>query len=588
VQTAALVAVVVAATAGGGYALTRAFRDPDVEPGATRPKSGNGKIAFVSDRDGNKEIYVIDPDGSNLVRLTNHPGVDTDPTWSPDGSEIAFISDRSGNPEVHIMNADGSGTRRLTESRGLHPPPFPSSPDWSPDGSTIAFFAGTREELADCPPNCNVAVIYVVSSSETRSRDWTDLSNVEPAASIDPRYERFPSWSRDGKKIAFQSFETGFLHDDPPPHDPDGVFVFDADGRNRQGPLGAGSPVHIPKWSPTDDRLLLDAGRSIRVGWLRESGLHRTEEIASNESAIGQSTWSPDGTRIAYFAFQADDNRDVYVVYIEGGDHTNITNHPSDDFAPAWQPVPIGTPTVAPTATTAPTSPSPTLTTPAPQRQPGQKGFESSFGPLCGFSGTFGDFDGDGKQDRTAVAFPRTGEGCPAFPETGSWLVYVMWGSGASGAWPLGDCIHVCGVFGAADLDGDEADEFFLVVDAGAATVFLHVYELTVGERQKHPVDVAPPGAEGYPAKEPALFPYGGSVTHQDFITCNVGDGFHSLIATSAVLDQDLGEWNVHETILSLDRGAFTVVSSRDYQVTHDPSGDEPLPVPGDSCFALD
>ena len=51
--------------------------------------------------DDNYEIYVIDPDGSNLVRLTFDPGLDETPVWSPDGNKIAFASDRKGNLEVY-------------------------------------------------------------------------------------------------------------------------------------------------------------------------------------------------------------------------------------------------------------------------------------------------------------------------------------------------------------------------------------------------------------------------------------------------------------------------------------------------------
>src|SRR5207302_2193555 len=57
----------------------------------------NGKIAFVSDRDGNFEIYVMDADGSNQTRLTNNPAHDGEPAWSPDGAKIVFVSQRDGN-----------------------------------------------------------------------------------------------------------------------------------------------------------------------------------------------------------------------------------------------------------------------------------------------------------------------------------------------------------------------------------------------------------------------------------------------------------------------------------------------------------
>jgi TolB protein len=73
-------------------------------------------MAFVSDRDGNAEIYVMNADGSAQRRLTRDPASDADPVWSPDGQKIAFVNgagqlERSG---VYVMNADGSGQRRLT------------------------------------------------------------------------------------------------------------------------------------------------------------------------------------------------------------------------------------------------------------------------------------------------------------------------------------------------------------------------------------------------------------------------------------------------------------------------------------------
>ena len=75
-----------------------------------------GKIAFVSDRDGNWEIYAIENDSGNVIRLTENPADDWHPSWSPDGSKIAFSSDRDGNAEIYIMNADGSNVFKLTNN----------------------------------------------------------------------------------------------------------------------------------------------------------------------------------------------------------------------------------------------------------------------------------------------------------------------------------------------------------------------------------------------------------------------------------------------------------------------------------------
>ena len=91
-------------------------------------------ILFVSDRDGNYNLYVVDIDGADLTRLTSHPASDFNPRWSPDGTKIAFVSDRGGNMDIYVMNADGSGVLRLTTFGG-----YDSAPAWSPSGERIVF-----------------------------------------------------------------------------------------------------------------------------------------------------------------------------------------------------------------------------------------------------------------------------------------------------------------------------------------------------------------------------------------------------------------------------------------------------------------
>ena len=78
-----------------------------VPPAGAAFPGANGKIVFTSDRDGNSEIYVMNPDGSGQTRLTNNGAIDADPVWSPDGTKIAFWSERDGPAEIYVMNADG-------------------------------------------------------------------------------------------------------------------------------------------------------------------------------------------------------------------------------------------------------------------------------------------------------------------------------------------------------------------------------------------------------------------------------------------------------------------------------------------------
>ena len=93
------------------------------------------QIAFVSERDWNKEIYVMDADGNNPRNLTNHLASDESPSRSPDGQRIVFQSDRDGakNSEIHVMDADGSNLRNLTN----HPAPD-YQPDWFNAGYPVS------------------------------------------------------------------------------------------------------------------------------------------------------------------------------------------------------------------------------------------------------------------------------------------------------------------------------------------------------------------------------------------------------------------------------------------------------------------
>jgi Tol biopolymer transport system component len=142
--------------------------DDSADQGAAWSPDGT-RIAFTSSRDGNGDIYVISPDGSDLRRLTSHRAWDSDARWSPDGTQIAFTSERDGNLDIYVMNADGSGLRRLTTH-----PAADEGAVWSPDGTQIAF-------TTDRDGN---AEIYVIDASGS---DPVNLTNH-------PGEDRDPAW----------------------------------------------------------------------------------------------------------------------------------------------------------------------------------------------------------------------------------------------------------------------------------------------------------------------------------------------------------------------------------------------------------
>ncbi len=196
----------------------------------------HAQIAFTSFRDGNKEIYVMDADGSNLRNLTRNPAPDYRPAWSPDGRRIAFNSDRDGNWEIYVIDADGGNPQRLT--RHLAPN---SNPSWSPNGEHIAFDSrrGGNNE------------IYVM---DTEGGNLRNLTNNNDA------YDARPSWSPDGERIAFQSHEKRIKSD---------IYVMDADGGNLQRLTKDPESDWGPDWARSTFSVSPEGRKPIMWGWLK-------------------------------------------------------------------------------------------------------------------------------------------------------------------------------------------------------------------------------------------------------------------------------------------------------------------------------
>jgi len=273
------------------------------------PTYTQGKIVFVSDRDGNAEIYSCNPDGSNISRLTNNAAMDEEPAWSPDGSHIAFISGRTGHFEIYIMNADGSNVVRRTFLENNT-----QNPAWSPDGARIAYRSNSNG-------GANISVVGAMSGSP--SVLFENPGRIES-----------PSWSPDGTKLALVSDWNAydFVYD---------IFTINADGTNFTAltdDIFDRLDYLSPSWSPSGTKIAVMIRQDISTGVGLVPPQYNTQIGVMNSDGSGitkiisggvmktKISWSPDGTNIVYTSLVGS-RKDILWVSADGSaSGTIVTN----------------------------------------------------------------------------------------------------------------------------------------------------------------------------------------------------------------------------------------------------------------------
>lgn len=286
-------------------ALVAAFALPALAQGAV----SNGKIAFVSNRSGNADIWIMDADGGNQTNLTSAPGTDSDPQWSPDGSKIAFSSDRIGNPQIYTMNSDGSGLHKLTSNFATR---TEMEPTWSPDGQRIAFSSNGLFG------NASGIGVYVANLDDS----------VERSLSIG--FGSQPDWAPDCRSLAFRRTVSG---------DSPRVGRISAD-RTSESSLTSGlGSQSSPDWSPAGTALLYTSDAAGAKGiWTSTSTGAGATQIVTDPATADFPAWAPDGTKIA-FASTRDGNSEIYAADANGANPVRLTTDAGTDTQPSWQPV---------------------------------------------------------------------------------------------------------------------------------------------------------------------------------------------------------------------------------------------------------
>jgi len=192
----------------------------------------NGKIVFQSDRSGSWQLYTIDPDGGNLLQVTQMAPTDQDlwvPSFSPDGKQIAFCYGTGGVSEIYVINADGTGLKQLTHN-GL----FACSARWSPDGQHITF--------SQTFPSTGEPVIKIMRSDG--SGDETTLTTGEWVFWNSPGPAVF---TPNGRELVFASVFGGFVC---------AAWIMNRDGTNKRRLTDAPLEAYPFDVSPDGTRIL--------------------------------------------------------------------------------------------------------------------------------------------------------------------------------------------------------------------------------------------------------------------------------------------------------------------------------------------
>ncbi len=262
------------------------------------------KIIFDSGREGSRQIYSMNTDGTSLKKLTSGTTDNMCPSLSPDGAWIAFESKRDGNYEVYSMKSDGTGQKRLTNS-----PEDEYSQEFSPDGSRIYFikYFDTRSE------------IWVMNADGTNQQRLTN----------NQAHDERPRLSPDGQTIMFMSDRDGHYE----------IYFMNPDGTNQRRFTNSDGNKIFPAWSPDGSKIVysINTNTGTPVGSLYVINPDGTGNTRLT-SAAGRSEdpcWSPDGNNIV-FQTDRDGNFEVYTMKADGSNQQRLTINSAWDGWPCW------------------------------------------------------------------------------------------------------------------------------------------------------------------------------------------------------------------------------------------------------------
>ena len=262
------------------------------------------KLAYISDRSGAKELYVMDYDGNDSHALTSQKSIVLTPSWAPDGEKIAFTSFRQGGANIEILSRVDRRPYTFVRQGGTT-----TTPVWSPDGSKIAF--ATSRDGSDTE-------IYVADWNGRNGRRLTVSKSVDIS----------PVWNpRTGREIAFVSDRSGSAQ----------IYIMDAEGTNVRRIVNDGGTAVNPSWSPDGQRIAF-AWQKSRTSYfdiyVHDLATGRNDQLTQSAGDNERPTWSPDGRHLA-FESTRNGTSQIYSMLADGTKVRQLTQSGKNQ-GPAW------------------------------------------------------------------------------------------------------------------------------------------------------------------------------------------------------------------------------------------------------------
>ncbi|MBI5642105.1 MAG: Tol-Pal system beta propeller repeat protein TolB [Deltaproteobacteria bacterium] len=260
------------------------------------------RIMFVSDKEGNKEVYISDYDGKNALKITRNRSINLSPQWSPDGKKILYVSYKKGWPSLYMLDLTNGKDTVVSAKPGIN-----IGGRFSPDGGRVALTMSGEKSPE----------LYLLDLNTGEYKKLTDNRGIDVS----------PSWSPDSTKLAFVSDTAGNPH----------IFVLDLTTGDIKRLTFNGKYNSSPAWSPDGKQIAFARSDSGKFNiWVMQADGSSMSQLTFENSDRNPS-WSPDGRHII-FSSTARGASSLYIMRSDGTGHMKINTGIGNEKSPVWSP----------------------------------------------------------------------------------------------------------------------------------------------------------------------------------------------------------------------------------------------------------